>query len=151
MKKASRIIVIATTALLSAVTGCKDRNANDPAYLIEGQYQVSHYVVGNDTLISPEKGNLSPYSNLSIEVRRKNDEMVTVYLKPTDNGGSQTTDGIYVKRDESGIFRLTMPTNSINTDFGYADGQNIFLNGAGWNPQDDQVFYTVIKGVKVSN
>jgi hypothetical protein len=129
--------------------GCKEKISNDPARLIEGQYQVSYYIVENDTLISPEKGNVSPYSHFSLKVMRKSENVVDIFIQTGVDGGGQGSGEILIEKEGAGQYKLVMADNTIDTNFGFADGKNITLNGAGWNPVNNQRIHTIIKGQKL--
>ena len=135
--------------LLSALLliGCKDNPLSDPASQLAGTYRVSNYMVDNDTLISAKTGNISAYPNLSIVVTRESDNSIQV-VYTTDPTGSRGGTGVAHIRVESSNnrYNLTAPDNTIDTNFGYADGKTFYTNGAGWDAKKNKVIRTIIIG-----
>lgn len=134
----------------AAVFACKERPVDSPAKLLEGQYEVSHYIIGQDTLISPKKGNISPFPHFSLRVSRlaaKNDK-INILVQTTSYGGGVEYKNVELKKENDG-FELVMPGNTIDVKAGYADGKTIRFSGAGLDVETMEVIYTTIIGTKI--
>jgi hypothetical protein len=128
---------------------CKKDVEKDPASRIEGQYRITWYIIDKDTLISPEKGNLSQFSHFEAKVTRKGEQTIDIFLETDALGGGQGIPDVQMERDnENNRYSLIMLDNTIDTDYGHADEKSIRLRMAGWNHLTDKTFYNIIEGIK---
>lgn len=129
--------------LLGYLASCKKIDPT-PADQFVGEYSITHYILGKDTLISPALGNTSPLPNPFLIVDKKSDNQIDVrYISDENNrfgGGLIFTFSLLPYENK---LLLIAPKSTVDIYSGYARNDTLYMDYFSWDPIKDKTYRAV--------